>query len=115
MCPGPDEPGDPVHTPQFIQDRALDARSTIGLELDPSRRIVRIDGVHESENTGADEIVQFHFVRQFGMKSLGGVSDQIAVVFHQEIAVVAVPGFVEQVPCLIDSEVFIDSYCACLH
>ncbi len=62
------------------------ARHAIGLELHAAIQIEGIDGVHQAEHAGADEIVQFHPVGQPGPDPLGIVFDERQIPFHQPVA-----------------------------
>ena len=91
MGPGPHQPRDPVHAAEFVEDGAADARGAIGFELDAAVRIEGVDGVHQAEDAGADEIVEFDLVGQFDIDPLGGVLDQGKIMFEERIAGFLVP------------------------
>src|SRR4029453_11649633 len=52
----PDRPGDPVDGPQLVDDRALDPRDRVGLELDAPFKIVFLDRVDEAEDAVRHQI-----------------------------------------------------------
>ena len=67
MGASPNQAGDPVHTSKLIENRSSNTRRTISLKLDPHLRIEFVNRIHQAENPGADQIVQFDFVRKFTM------------------------------------------------
>ena len=46
------EAGNPVHGAQLVEDRATDARGTVGFKLHTAVQVERVDGVHEPEGAG---------------------------------------------------------------
>ena len=73
---GADQPRHPVHGPQFVEHGAADARHAVGLELHAARQVEGVDGVHQAEDAGRDQVVQLD---AFGQPR----PDPLAVVLHQ--------------------------------
>ena len=71
-----DQPRHPVHRPQLVEHRAADARHAVGLELHAARQVEGVDGVHQAEDAGRDQVVQLD---AFGQPR----PDPLAVVLHQ--------------------------------
>ncbi len=107
MGAGAHQAGHPVHTAQFIENRALDARRAIGFEFHAPGGVICVDGIHQAEDASADEIVQLHLVRKLAVEPFGGVLDQISVVLHEEVAIVVLTILVEQLPHLFDAELLL--------
>ncbi len=47
----------PVHGAQLVEHGATDTRHAIRFEFDAARQIERVDGVHQAEDTGRDEVI----------------------------------------------------------
>ena len=58
------QPRHPIHGAQLVEHGAANARHAIRLELDAAIQIEGVDGVHETEDAGADQVVQIHAIGQ---------------------------------------------------
>ena len=76
----------PVHRPQFVEHGAANTRHAVGLELDAAFEIEGIDGVHQAEDAGTDEIVQIDAVGQPCPDAFRVVFHQRQIAFHELIA-----------------------------
>ena len=54
----------PVHRAQLVDDRALDPRDRVGLELDVAVGVVALDRADQAEQAVRDEVVLVHVRRQ---------------------------------------------------
>ena len=81
-----DEPRHPVHGPQFVEHGAADARHTVRLELDAALQVERFDGVHQTKNAGADQVIEVDTFGQAGPDTFGVVSDKGQVEFDELVA-----------------------------
>ncbi len=75
----------PVHRPQLIEHRASDSRHAVGFELDASIHIEGIDGVHQAEDAGTDQVVQFHTIGKTLPDPFAVVANQRHVSLDQSI------------------------------
>ncbi len=80
------EPGNPVHRPQLVEHGAADARHAIGLELDAAPQVEGLDGVHQAEHAGADEVVEIDALRQASPDSFRVIANQRQIEFNELIA-----------------------------
>jgi len=82
----PYQPRHPVHRPQFVQHRATNSRHAIGLELDPTFQIERVNCIQQAKNAGADKVVQFDAVGQSLPDLFAVVANQRHVAFDQAVS-----------------------------
>ncbi len=101
----------PVHGPQFVQHGTANSRHAIRFELDAASQIEGVDGVHQAEHAGRDQVVQFDAFGQPCPDAFAVVFDQRQVAFDQTIAefllswdrlysVSRLPGFLLSYPVL---------------
>jgi hypothetical protein len=88
----------PVDRSQFVDDRALDARDRVRLELEPALGIELVDGVDQAENPITDEVALFDALRQSGgdaardkLHERRVVQDQPLACFLGSVALVSLP------------------------
>jgi len=80
------QPGHPIHRAQFVQHRSPDAGNAVRFELDAPRQIEGVDGIHQSEHAGRDQVIQFDPLGQTLPDPFGIVADQRQVFLNQPIS-----------------------------
>ena len=80
------QPRHPVHRAQLVEHGAADARHAVGLELDAALEVEGVDGVHQAEDAGADEVVEIDAVGQPRPDAFGVVLDQRQIPLDELIA-----------------------------
>ena len=96
------QPRHPVHRAQLVEHGAADTRHAVGFELHAARQVERVDGVHQAEHAGRDQVVELHAVGQPRPDPLAVVLHQRQILLDQPIAeflvrrvrLVAFPNFV---------------------
>jgi hypothetical protein len=73
---GADGARDPVQRPQLVDDRALDARDRVGLELDLAVGVEALDRGDEADEAVGDEVGLLDVRRQAGGHAPGDVLHQ---------------------------------------
>ena len=81
-----DESRDPVHRAQFVEHCASYTWDAVGFEFDPAFHIERIDRIHQAENPGADQVVEFDTFGKLRAKSFAVVANQRCVAFDELIS-----------------------------
>jgi hypothetical protein len=84
--PAADRPRHPVELAEPVVDRAADARRGERLELHAPVGLEAIDGVDQSEHSGADQVAGIDAVRQTGADTTGDELDERRVVHDQVVA-----------------------------
>ena len=82
---GADQARNPVHGPQLVEHGTADPRDAVGLELDAAAQVERVDGVHQAEDAGGDQVVEIDPLGQALPDPLGVVLDQGQVPLDQLI------------------------------
>jgi hypothetical protein len=82
---GADQAGDPVHRPQLVEHGAADAGHAVGLELDAAAQVEGVDGVHQAEDPGRDQVVEVDPLGQALPDPLGVVLDQGQVALDEPV------------------------------
>ncbi len=80
------QPRHPVHRAQLVEHGTANTRNAVGFELHSPRQIEGVDGVHQSENTGRDQVVEFNALGQARPDPLAVILDQGQVDFDQSVA-----------------------------
>ena len=73
---GADGARHPVEGPQLVDDRALDARDRVGLELDLALEVEALDRVDQADQAVGDEIGLLDVRRQAARHAAGDVLDE---------------------------------------
>ncbi|OPZ06382.1 MAG: hypothetical protein BWZ10_02963 [candidate division BRC1 bacterium ADurb.BinA364] len=76
----------PVQRPQLVEDRPFDAEFGVGFELDFARRLEFVDGVHQADDAGVDQVVEFDVRRQAAGDAVGHILDKRQVFQNQGVA-----------------------------
>jgi hypothetical protein len=99
---GADGARHPVQVAQLVDDRALDARDRVRLELDLALRLEALDRVDEADEPVGDEVRLLHVRREAGRHAAGDVLHERRVRDDQALArsgiaaaLVAPPQFLE--------------------
>ena len=95
---GAHEPRDPVHAAELVEHGAADARDAVGFELDAAAHVEGVDGVHEAEDAGGDEVVELDAVGQPRPDALAVVFHERQVVFDEPVAELAAGILFELLP-----------------
>ena len=72
-------PGDPVERPQRVEDRAVDPRDRVRLELDAAGVVVLLDRVDQTDDAVVDEVVEIDVGRQIDRDAPRHVLHQVKV------------------------------------
>jgi len=89
---GSHRPRHPVDRTELVEDRALDTRDGVRLELVAAVEIELLDGIDETEDAVADEIGLLHVLGEPDRDATGDVLHQRGVVQDQRVSNVAPPG-----------------------
>src|SRR5262249_42245819 len=76
----------PVDRPELVDDRALDARDRVGLELVTATRVELVDRIDEPEDAVAHEIRLFDVLRKASGNTTGNKLHERRVVKDQPLA-----------------------------
>ena len=85
-CFGPHRPRHPVGGAQFVEDGAFDAGDGVGLELVATLGIELVDGVEQTENARAHEVVRIDVLSETGGDATTDVLDERRVTNDQAVA-----------------------------
>ena len=88
----------PVHRAKLVDDRALDARDRVGLELDVAPEVEALDRADQAEEAVRDEVSLLHVRREAAPEAAGDVLDERRVREDQAIAQGTVAGALELAP-----------------
>src|SRR5919198_997149 len=78
--------GNPVHRAELVDDRALDPRDRVGLELDVAVGVEALDRADQAEQAVRDEVVLVHVCRQAATEPARDVLDERRVGQDQAVA-----------------------------
>ena len=78
--------GHPVHRPQLVDDRPLDSRERVGLELDVAVGVVTLDRADQAEQPVLDEVALVDVAWQPAADPAGHVLDERRVGEDQALA-----------------------------
>ena len=84
--PRADRARHPVHRAQLVDDRALDSRDRVGLELDVALGVVALDRADQAEQAVRDEVALVDVRGQTGAEPAGDVLDQRRVREDEPVA-----------------------------
>jgi hypothetical protein len=76
----------PIHRPQLVDDRALDSRNRVRLELDVPVRVVALDRADQPEQPVLDEVTFVDVARQAAADAPGDVLDERRIGENQALA-----------------------------
>ena len=83
---GPHGARHPVHRAELVDDRALDARDRVRLELDVAARVVALDRPDQAEQAVRDEVALLDVRREAAPQSAGDVLDERRVREDEAVA-----------------------------
>src|SRR5581483_5831652 len=95
---GADRARDPVHRPQLVDDRALDPRDRVRLELDVPLRVVALDRADQAEQAVRDEVALVDVRGQPAPEPPGDELDERRIGEDQAVAESAIAGLAELPP-----------------
>src|SRR5690606_29008404 len=98
----PDDARHPIERAQLIEDGAANPGRAIGLEFHPPIEIEPIHGVHETEDSGALQIVELAILGQLREEPFGDIADEWQIALDQDVAQALIARRLEPAPHLFD-------------